>query len=239
MQHYFLKDLINKRAIFNDEDIHHILHVMRFKNNDKVIGIFNKIKYVLELKISNDVCEGLVIETKQTISNTLDVTLIYGMPKNDKFELVLMKASELGVKTIVPFLSERSVIKLDNKDIDKKMDRWNKIIKESCEQSERDELTILKEPITLKDINNYLSESNIVCDENLGRSDGLSLFSFLTKNYNSKITILIGPEGGFSKKEFDYFKQLNIVSISLGKRILRSETAVIYALSCLSLFKEQ
>jgi len=222
-----------------DEDIHHIIRVMRMNSNDLVVGVFDKRKYLLKLNINNQNVLGEVVEELNNNNSSLNTTLIYGMPKNDKFELVLQKASELGISRIVPFLSERSVIKLDKKDIEKKLERWNKIVKEACEQCERLSLPIIESPIKIDELDKYKTEINLVCDENYGREKGLKLLDYLLENKNKNISFLVGPEGGFSSEEFDTFHQNGFVSVGLGKRILRSETAVISALSIIDAVNEE
>lgn len=239
MQQYFLKELINDKVTFNNDDIHHIVHVMRLTNNDNVIGVFNNTKYLIKLNITKDNVTGTIVDTIDTKEEYIKVTLIHGMPKNDKFELGLQKATELGASTIVPFLSERSVIKIDPKDVNKKLERWNKIVKEASEQCERNSIPLIASPIKRNNLKDYLSEINIVCDESYARTNGDSIYKILKNNTHKSISILIGPEGGFSNEEFDYFHSLGFKSVGLGKRVLRSETAVIYALSVISMLNEE
>ncbi len=238
MQHYFLKEIKDDKAIFMDEDIHHILHVMRFNNLDKVIGIYNSNKYLLSLDISKDIVAGNIINKLESKNTNLHVTLIHGLPKNDKFELAIQKSCEIGVSKIVPFISDRSIIKISIEDFSKKLTRYNKIIKEACEQSERNELVEITNPIYLKDIIKYKSSLNIICDETYGRNNSSNLLDILQTNSSLDITFVVGPEGGFSKEELEFFNKNDFISVGLGNNILRSETAVIYFLSCLSMVRK-
>ncbi len=240
MQHYFVKDCIDNQFVFEKEDIHHILHVMRFRSGEQIVCIYNNHKYCSSLAINGEMVTANIINE---ISNTgilpVKVTIIHGMPKNDHFELALQKATELGVDCIVPFEAKYSVIKIGMADVDKKLQRWNKIVKEASEQSERSNLPTIMKPIKLKEIKNYLSDLNIVADERLARKNGPSYYQILKeKNYQS-ITILVGPEGGFSDEEFECFDKLGFIGVSFGKRVLRSETAVMYALAAISLISEE
>jgi 16S rRNA (uracil1498-N3)-methyltransferase len=117
------------------------------------------------------------------------------------------------------------------------MIRWNKIIKEASEQSHRSKLMEVLAPIKINDLRVNLSEINIVADENQSSKGTSSLLGILEKDIKS-MTILVGPEGGFSDSELKIFSNLGFKSVSLGKRILRSETAAIYLLSAIALFAE-
>lgn len=240
MQQYFVKGKIENRFIFESDDIHHILHVMRLKNDSEVVCVYEGEKYLSKLFITKDQVEAIQINKLESNSKLpCKVTIIHALPKNDKFELALQKVTELGVYRVVPFLSKHSIIKIEEKDYDKKVARWSKIVKEASEQSERAEIPAIEKPIYLKDLANYKSKLNIVADENFARKEGRSLYDFLINNTLDEISILIGPEGGFSKDEFEYFHKIGFESVGFGKRILRSETAAIYAMSSVVLLNER
>lgn len=241
MQRYFINGNLKEQNEFYmaDDQKKHIEKVMRCRNGDSVICIddFSNV-YLCEII---DVHQGL-LETRELLDEQheldVDITLIYGLPKNDKFEFVLQKATELGVTRVVPFLCKRSIIKTDKKTFQKKYDRFNKIIKEASEQSYRLKLPVLEELITLKEINRYLSDINLVAYEEASKQGEKSnLYNALSSDYKS-ITIIVGPEGGFEQNEVDYMKSIGIVECSLGKRILRSETAPLYMLSVIGYTRE-
>ena len=127
--------------VLDKDDQHHIINVMRMNNNDEIICVFEEKQYLCSISISNKNVETSIIKELET-NNELNtnITLIYGMPKSEKFELVLQKACELGVSKVVPFMSSKSIVKLDDNKIDKKIERWEKIVKEACEQSRRNKL---------------------------------------------------------------------------------------------------
>ena len=238
MQEYFALEKRNNEFILSNQDIFHIEKVLRMKHGSHIIVTYENEKYDCNVTFSNGV--KINILSKLEINNELsvEVTLIYGLPKKDKFELVVQKACELGVSRIVPFKAKRSIPVLDDKNTDKKIQRWNMIAKEACEQSKRNKIVTIEEPIVIKDILNYKSEINIVAYEDMSCDGSKHLFSLLNNDYKS-ITIVVGPEGGFDSSEIEYLNNNGFASTSLGKRILRSETAPLYLLSVIGFMDER
>ena len=241
MQQYFSENKENNLIKLNKNDYHHIKDVMRFKDGDNIVCVYDEQKYLCSLVFDGEEINAKIIEEiKDDLFSFPKITLIYGMPKNEKFELVLQKATELGVSTIVPFLSARSVIRLEDNKINKKLERWNKIVKEASEQSRRNDIPTITNPVKLSDTEQYLGDIRIICDERMYHEGVNSFYDALKDIKNVKsISLLVGPEGGFDESEFKYFDKLNVKPVSLGKRILRSETACIYALSIVEFFKER
>jgi 16S rRNA (uracil1498-N3)-methyltransferase len=238
MQHYIPIAFKNNKFKLSKEDNHHIIDVLRMSMGDMVYVIYGGKRYKCQLIMVKSELELLQVEVEELRTELpVKIKLIYGLPRIEKFELVLQKAVELGVSTIIPFISEFSIVKLEPDRLEGKMVRWNKIIKEASEQSHRSKLMEVLPPIRINDLRVNLSELNIVADENQSNNGTNSLLRLLETNYKS-ITILVGPEGGFSAAELKIFSNLGFKSISLGKRILRSETAAIYLISAISLFAE-
>lgn len=241
MQRYFIDEkCIQDNLIKIDSYNHkHMQRVMRYRNGDQVVCILPSThSYVYEII---DIEEGL-LKQKEMLEEDheldVDVTLIYGLPKNDKFEFVLQKATELGVKRIVPFLSKRSIIKTDVKTFDKKKERYQRILKEASEQSYRQIIPELTSLINIKQLSDYLSDVNLVAyEESSKQGEHACFYQTLQKDFQS-ITIIVGPEGGFEQSEIDIMKNLGIQECSLGKRILRSETAPLYMLSVIGYSRE-
>ena len=241
MQRYFIdENCISDQYITIDAYNHkHMQRVMRYKNKDQVICLLpNHQTYLYEIE---NIEQGLLKQVKQIDEDhelDVDVTLIYGLPKSDKFEFVLQKATELGVKRVVPFLSKRSIIKLDHQSFEKKRERYTRILKEASEQSYRQMIPELTALSTLKDISCYLSDINLVAYEEVSKQGKHAQFyQSLHQDYQS-ITIIVGPEGGFDQSEIDEMKKMGIKECSLGKRILRSETAPLYMLSVIGYSRE-
>ncbi len=241
MQRYFIEEsCIQGLDIYIDMYNHkHMKKVMRYHNGDQVVCILpNHHTYVYQIV---DIDKGLLRQEQEIIENhelDVDITLIYGLPKNDKFEFVLQKATELGVKRIVPFLSKRSIIKTDQKTFQKKQERYLRILKEASEQSYRQMIPELTPLMKIQDIKNYLSDINLVAYEEMSKQgEHTALYQAIHQDYQT-ITIIVGPEGGFEQSEIDIMKSMGIQECSLGKRILRSETAPLYMLSVIGYSRE-
>jgi 16S rRNA (uracil1498-N3)-methyltransferase len=156
------------------------------------------------------------------------VTIIQALIKGDKWDYFLQKSTECGVARIVPFISERNVVKWDPKTDQKKLERWRKIVREAAEQSKRNLIPEVTFPIRLDELPNHQSEMNFVAYENASHTDRqLKDIRFDA----SSVTLLIGSEGGFTPREIDRCIAYGYEPIGLGRRILRAETAAIVALT--------
>ena len=154
-----------------------------------------------------------------------DITAIVALIKNDKFDFTIQKLTELGVNRIVPYIARRSIVKPGKGN--NKLDRIKKIAKEASEQSHRNKIPEICDYAYFKDLEKYKSELNLLAYEKETKS-----ISDL-KKYKS-ITYIIGPEGGFEPQEVEDIISLGFDSISLGKRILRAETASIFLASLIA-----
>lgn len=236
MQRYFVDSLNLEGFIMPKDDIHHIKKVMRQKNGDQIICLHDCQTYLCEII---DIETGEVKPVKQLDENNelpVKVNLIYALPKKDKFEWVLQKACELGVDTIIPLYSKRCVVKTNEKEFSKKYDRFNKILKEAAEQSYRNKIPELKPLITLSQVSNYLGDCNLVAYEENAKSGEIGVLKSELNSLHpgNTITIVVGCEGGFDQSEIDTMMAVGFKPCSLGKRILRSETAPLYFLSAIS-----
>lgn len=238
MQEYFAKDRKNNEFILSKQDEFHIEKVLRMKQGTHIVVTYMEEKYDCVVSFSGGVKVNIVSKLDTNNELKVSITLIYGIPKKDKFELVIQKSCELGVNKIVPFIAKRSIPVLDEKNTSKKMERWNLIAKEACEQSKRNVEVEVVEPISLKEISNYKSDVNLLAYEDLNCNGSNHLYNILSGNPKS-VTIVVGPEGGFDKSEVDFFNNNGFESISLGKRILRSETAPLYLLSVIGFMDER
>ena len=237
MQRYFVSKE-NENFILSNSDFHHVKDVMRIKNDGQLICVYENKSYLCSINyFENGYKINVIEEITKDVELNKKVILYQAVIKNDKFDLVIQKATELGVTDIVPTIFSRSVVKVDDSKKDNKLNRYEKIVKEACEQSHR---------LVLPMIHNYQKVKTIKLDE-----DTLGLIAYenngdyasfknalLDVDKYSKVAIVIGPEGGFSNDEVDYLVKNGFKNISLGKRILRSETASMYALSVLSFYLE-
>ena len=215
--------------IVEKEDFHHGKNVLRLKVGEKLELISEANKYINEItEIKSDSILTKILEKTELKNKDVSIKLYQGMPKSDKFELIIQKSVELGVDEIVPFESERTIVKFKAKSYNKKQERYEKIIKAAAMQSKRNSIPKIDFPINLNEIELEDGELGILAYE---ESD-LPIREVL-KNLNeyNKISIVIGPEGGFSKNEVDNLISKGFKSISLGDRILRTETASLNLLS--------
>ncbi len=232
MQRYFTSFKDEKNITISNDDIFHIVKVMRMKINDQFEINNDGDIYLAQIsslapfsfKILKKIDENHELKTK--------ITLLYCLPKGDKIDLVLQKATELGVNQIVLVNSSRCIAKINDENKKKKLARFNKIIKEATEQCKRNNLPALKDVIKFNEISNYQSDLNLIAYEN-SKMSNQELKDILRNFKGNTVTILIGAEGGFSKEEVEYALKNNFISISLGNRILRSETSVFNLLSIL------
>ena len=233
MQRYFVS--INQNDIvFNKDDVFHISKVMRFKSGEE-IQIVNKDTHEVFLAVI-DSLNPLQVHIQERINENSelykDVTLFFALAKSDKIELVIQKATELGAKRVVLFQGERSVVKFSNDDFARKSARYQAIAKEASEQCHRNVIPEIFYVDNIKKIESYLYDVNLFAYE-LEAGQASNIESHVC-SADKSISIIIGPEGGFSSKEADYLKSINFIPVSLGNRIYRCETAAIYSLSVIA-----
>lgn len=232
MQRYFSNKLENNKFELNKDDYFHILRVMRMKSGDNIEVVYNSEVYICDLEINNSEVSVIMNskEENKEIDN-IEKVLIIPLLKENKMDLILQKATELGVSKIIPVIMERSIIKLEKDKENKKLERWTKICKEASEQSKRIDIPVITEVKKLKDLENE-SGLKIVCSTK-EKDNAIKKFLNENKDYN-KINIVIGPEGGIAPKEEDYLNSIGFESISLGSNIMRVETVPMYILSVIN-----
>jgi 16S rRNA (uracil1498-N3)-methyltransferase len=174
---------------------------------------------------------------KEWLNDTELPSLIYlfqGLPKSDKMELIIQKAVELGVYEIVPVVTNRVVVKMDEKKSTKKVERWNNISESAAKQSGRGIIPIVKTVMTYSEALNYSKDLNIrLLPYELAEGLGNTKEVLWGIKPNQSVGVFIGPEGGFDKEEVERAMEAGVNPITLGKRILRTETAAITMLSLL------
>ena len=238
MQKYFISDDDFKNNMITSDDVFHISNVMRFKINDLILIGNNKKVFVAKItEITKKYVAYEIIEEK--IGNTelpVFISIFQGYPKGDKLDDIIKHSTELGVYEIIPTIMKRSVFKLDEKKKDSKIIRFNKIAKEAAEQSERLIVPQVLDILNLKEIDFSKFDKLILCYEEQARNNELTAFKTAIKSLkkDDKVAVLIGPEGGIDPKELDYLLAKGFIPCSLGKRILRTETASNYVLSAIS-----
>jgi len=209
------------------KDAKHIKDVLRMKSGDMIEIVYDNIKYTC--KINRFDTNSVILDIVQfgSISNEpkLKINLYQSIPKSNKMELILQKCTEIGVTSFTPVITARTIVKIDdlNKEL-KKISRWQSIVHEASKQSKRDIIPVVNPIISFRDaINQFMNNITIVPYENEHYED---LHSVRDKYINSEqVNILIGPEGGFTEQEINELKEINSIVVSLGPRILRTETA--------------
>ena len=231
MQRYFSNELKDNQFILNNDDYYHIKTVMRMNDNNEVLVVYNETPYVCH--IENIKTEIKIIKdyiAEQRISNLPYITLILPVLKEQKFDLVLQKSVELGISKIIPVITERSIVKVDQKET-KKLERWRKIVKEASEQSHRATIPEITEIVNLKQLKPF-DCLTIMCST---QEKDLNINFLLKSNKNcDRINIVIGPEGGLSSKEEEYLKSIGATSTTLGANIMRVETVPLFLLSIIN-----
>ena len=237
MQRYFATLIDSEHVKLEPEDEHHLLRVMRMRQGDEIEVVANGVLYLCNIGSTNPLTIYAVHEIETDVELNVDVTLLFALTKGDRTDLVVQKATELGVKKVALIQSERTVVRYEEKDIAKKCARYQKIMKEASEQSHRLVVPKMMGIFNLKKLpKEVFSDLNYV-----GYEKDASDVSGMFANFDKKksITILIGPEGGFSENEIESLTKQGFIRTSLGKRILRAETAAIYALSVIGYLLER
>ena len=235
MQRYFA-NLEGEYVNLDKGDIHHLLHVMRARLGDQIEVVASHKLYHARLESLSPLSIKIIDLIEQKSELPFDVTLIFPLAKGDKIELVLQKATELGVKNIFLVNTRYCMVKMDQSAFEMKKERYQKILKEASEQSHRLTIPNLYGVVDISHLPSFaFSKQNYVAYEKL--SDHGVIFPFLKEK--SSITYFVGPEGGFSEEEIDILVKQGFAPISLGGRILRCETAAIYGLSVIGYYLEK
>ena len=240
MQRYFLDSstTIDKEIEIGGSDFHHIKNVMRMKIGDEVYICNNKATYLCSLKcfLEKSVLFSVLEKIEKSSEMKYYVTIAQGVVRREKKEEVIRRITELGASKYIPVKMERCVVKNSGDD---KLERQKTIIKEASEQSHRSHLMEITPSISFNDLLNLNKEYDLClfAYEESGRNDDYHFKSFLKQikgKENSKILVVIGPEGGFSSEEAKKLSLNGFKAIGLGPRILRTETAPLYVMSAIS-----
>lgn len=208
-------------------DARHLKTILRAQLGDIISVITESHEYRAEIiNISNDEVICFLKEEVETNNETnVNITLCQGIPKQTKMETIIQQNVELGVKRFIPLITERTVVKINDKDrAFKKLERWRKIAKESAKQSKRNIVPKIENIITLKDFIKSIKneEAQIIVPYEL---EDVKLLREVLKVPEHDYYVVIGPEGGFDIKEIEMLEEVGAQIVTLGKRILRTETA--------------
>ena len=228
MQRYFAKDKKNNNIYLYETDLHHIKNVMRMKINDKIECVFNKKVYLCKINNFDNNIE-IIEELNENNELSCEIIVAIGLVKEQKMDLILQKLTELGVSKIIPLNMERSIVKLDNKKEEKKLNRWLSICKEASEQSHRNIIPEITKVMNIKDLQDIKSDLKFVCS--VKEKENLINKYLQNKNKCATMIFVIGPEGGITKEEEETLNNYGFESVSLGSRVMRVETAAIFVAS--------
>lgn len=240
MYHFFVEEsqICGQEICIAGDDFNHAVHVLRLKPGETVMvsgpegtDYYTEVKEILEAR------QELVLTVKSiSVENhelPAEITLYMSLPKADKMELIIQKATELGVTRIVPVESRNCVMKLEQKKVESRIARWQAIAEAAAKQSKRSRIPEVTAPLNFVEaVKTAEQKSNVRLipyeDEKgmLGTCE--TIVSFLP---GADIAVFVGPEGGYDPMEIRFARSHGIEPVSLGKRILRAETAAIAVLS--------
>lgn len=209
--------ILNKK-----EDIHHLLHVFRLEIGDKIRAVDGEYEYICEIVnlIPQEIHLRILEKREDVFSLSVQIDAAISLIKNDKMDFCIQKLTELGIARIFPSAAKRSVVKLKEK-----KEKWDAIVRETMKQCQAVRPTLIENIISLQDL--PLEDYDLVllpyeCEDDRRIKDLL-----VEKESIRKILYIIGPEGGFEKEEVAFLEKRGAKVVSLGKRILRAETAAV------------
>ncbi|MBM7855712.1 16S rRNA (uracil1498-N3)-methyltransferase [Desulfohalotomaculum tongense] len=221
-------NITEKQALITGPDVKHIKKVLRLKEGDKII-LLDGLGHQYQGKISRlekDAvwCDNLE-QTEATGEPPVHITMVQCLPKADKMELVIQKGTELGVSRFIPLQCRRSVVKLNEEKSAHRQQRWQRVALEAAKQCRRPLVPRVEKPMHWQEVLNEVPEDALLLlpweDERAVSLPKVLSSACLWK----KVYIIIGPEGGFEQQEVELARQYGAKSVSLGPRILRTETA--------------
>ena len=236
MYHFFVSEeqINGENAYIEGSDVNHIANVLRMKPGEELlISVKGDWDYLCKIvDIETDRVNLKVLESMEQRELPVNITLLQGIPKSDKLEMIIQKAVELGVSEIIPVKTKRVVVKIDEKKVDTKVNRWNAIAESAAKQSKRSIIPKVYEPMSIDNALEIVEDFGVklIPYEN---ADGIDKTRRILDNMDKtkNIAVFIGPEGGFEESEVERIKNSGFEVITLGKRILRTETAGLALLS--------
>lgn len=244
MQQYFVKGRPKNPLTIKDKDtLKHMFQVMRLKADDKVTLVFDDgIKRLARVLNVDSQTFEILQDLEDNVELPVSVTVASGFPKGDKLDWLTQKATELGADAIWAFPADWSVVKWDGKKLAKKEDKLAKIALGAAQQSKRNRLPQVKLFEKKKDLLEQLPDFDkifLAYEESAKAGELSTLASSLRQSQSGdKLLFIFGPEGGISPQELAEFDKAGAIPVGLGPRIMRAETAPLYALSAVSFYTE-
>lgn len=245
MYHFFVdRSQVNeKTAYIEGSDVNHIKNVLRMKpgENIDISDGSNTIYHCEIVRLEDTVITCDVLSSENSYAELpVQIYLFQGLPKADKMELIIQKAVELGVTAVIPMSTSRAVVKLDAKKEESKLKRWNGISESAAKQSGRTFIPQVEQVLGFKQaVERMQSLTHKLIPYELSEDMEETRKLLYAVKPGESVGIMIGPEGGFEKEEITYALEHGVMPITLGKRILRTETAGMSILSVLGFLLEQ
>lgn len=238
MHRFFLKEqnISGNVIIIEGDDVNHISKVLRLQTGDDIIlcdGEGNDYYAVIKSMDKHKI--GAIVTGREASRSEpdIDVILYQGIPKSARMDIIIQKCTEMGIKRIVPVYTQRTVVRLiSDNDKNKKVERWGRIAEEAAKQSGRGIIPAVEMPVCLTEAFRDASKLDMVIIP-YELEESLSVKEVLCKNKVRSIGFFIGPEGGFEESEIKEAKKIGAVPVTLGRRILRTETAGVAVLTCI------
>lgn len=239
MQKFFIKESQkeNNQIEIIGSDVKHITQVLRMQKGEKIQVCLQETleNYIVTIEeIQKEKIMTTILEKLQTsVESNIKIDLYQGLPKADKMEYIIQKTVEIGIDQIIPVDMIRCVVKLEEKEAKKKIERWQKIAEAAAKQSKRDKIPQVGQKIKLKEVINNIPKYDLflVAYEEEKVHSLKQVLQKRKKKEDDKIGVFIGPEGGITLNEIELLKENGAIVVSLGKRILRTETAPITMVS--------
>lgn len=239
MSRFYIKpdNVRNDKIYVDGEEARHILNVMRLKRGDGVIA-FDGTGREYFGDIESISTNSLIVKIKKIEEHKTKkryrMTLAQAIPKKAKMDYIIQKATELGIDSIIPMNTERTVVKLSKSDISARQNRWERIAKEAAKQCGRSEITKIEGYLDFEDVLENVKSYDLALMPSIMPVNRQSLKKCLSNFKGESILIFIGPEGGFDPAELDAAFEKGVIFVSLGENVLKSDTAAIAAIAMIN-----
>ena len=244
MQQYFIKGQVENPVIIKDKDtVKHMFNVMRLTEDDQVVLVFEDgIKRLARVTDRENHIFEVIEDLNDNVEMPVSVTIASGFPKGDKLEFITQKVTELGASQIWAFPADWSVAKWDGKKLGKKVEKLEKIALGAAEQSKRNlvpNITLFEKKADFLSQLDQFDSIVVAYEESAKEGESAALIQAVADlEKGAKLLFIFGPEGGLSPAEIESFVAKGVILAGLGPRILRAETAPLYALSAISVLLE-
>ncbi len=228
MHRFFVRAPFAEEMIIVDKDAHHIANVLRMQPGEE-LQIVSSDQVSALMRVKDITVDAVMVELVEVLEQqhepSVELVLLQGLPKGEKIDFIVQKAVEIGVSTIVPVAMDNCVVKLTKDKAPKKVERWQKIAEEAAKQAKRDIIPKVEQVLSWQEAMSY-GDTEALKIMAYEVEDEYGLRQVLQNNPDArKIYVLVGPEGGISKEEYTKAVAAGFHSVTLGTRILRTETA--------------